>query len=64
MTNNYVVFNDIPIGRKFQTPGKIIYQKTTIEQAIPLFSADKKSITNGRTTTLFVNSKVQLIIVP
>jgi len=64
MPVNYVFFNDIPIGRKFQLPTKITYQKISIEQAIPLLTSDKKAITNGKISTLFVNSKIQLVIVP
>lgn len=64
MSNNYVVFNNIPIGRKFMTLSKITYQKTSIEKAIPLKTADGKNITTGRESTLFVNSKIQLVIVP
>jgi len=64
MPVNYVLFNDISIGRKFQPPSKITYQKISTEKAIPLLTADKKVITNKKESSLFANSKIQLVIVP
>ena len=64
MADNFVLFDSIPIGRKFQPPTKITYQKISINQAIPILTSDKQTIANGKVSKLFVNSKIQLIIVP
>ena len=57
---NSLIFNQITIGQKFMVSSGIIYQKISYDSAKPILSSDKTPINNGRTTTVFYNSKFKL----
>ena len=63
MADNFILFNNISVGRKFQTPGKIIYQKINNQECIPVLTGDNQSISNPKISKAFLNSIIPLIIV-
>ena len=61
--NNPVVFNNIQIGKSFQTSSLITYQKVSATQAKPIKDAKGNAIANGLVSTVFYNSPMLLTVI-
>jgi len=58
-----LTFNDIQIGKKFQTYSKITYLKESTTEAKPVLDAKGKTIANGRVSTSFYNTKIPVMAI-
>jgi len=58
--SEYIIFDNLPIGRKFKTISKITYVKNSSVLAKPILSEKGIKIDNGKITSMFYKSNIQL----
>ena len=60
MTNEMKIFDQIQIGRRFKTSGGIVYKKTSPVRAKLIIDRKGNTVTNGKETSNFKNTRMKM----